>query len=290
MRRSISVTNVALRASRSIGNGAPTSYMQLRSMHIVKDSFVDKTPITALLWQMRQSDGRISENDNVVSDASRSMEARTSDQSRIVMRYSFSSDSHLRDLYVDHTGNILTGKLLEDLDALAGNVANKHCCDENLSSKRLSLVTASVDEIIQSSPIPTSDDLVLTGIYNLSPLIHLLCILLYPPYFCISRLCGVGRQKLIGCKCGDSSRERLRQVRGCSCCPRTVPLAFEHIYLRRPAPRDGQGGHGEPADFDHRGGKDTFCTARHSGGIAPYPTRHASGGGDGGNRSIAEAD
>jgi len=82
------------------------------------------------------------------------------------MRYSFSSDSHLRDLYVDHTGNILTGKLLEDLDALAGNVANKHCCDENLSSKRLSLVTASVDEIIQSSPIPTTDDLVLTGMHN----------------------------------------------------------------------------------------------------------------------------
>eukprot|EP01032_Pedospumella_encystans_P013733 gene13733-15798_t len=112
---------------------------------------------------MRNSDDRISESDNVVSDVSRSTEARTSEQSRIVMRYCFSSDSHLRDLYVDHTGNILTGKLLEDLDALAGNVANKHCCDENLASKRLSLVTASVDEIIQSSPIPTSDDLVLTG-------------------------------------------------------------------------------------------------------------------------------
>lgn len=164
MRRSIGITRIALRASRSIGNGVASSYaQQARTLHIVKDSFVDKTPITAQLWQMRNSEDRISENDNVVSDASRSTEARTSEQSRIVMRYCFSSDSHLRDLYVDHTGNILTGKLLEDLDALAGNVANKHCCDENLASKRLSLVTASVDEIIQSSPIPTSDDLVLTG-------------------------------------------------------------------------------------------------------------------------------
>ena len=144
---------------------------------------------------MRNSEDRISENDNVVSDASRSTEARTSEQSRIVMPYCFISDSHLRDLYVDHTGNILTGKLLEDLDALAGNVANKHCCDENLASKRLSLVTASVDEIIQSSPIPTNDDLVLTGKFKKKT--HLYSFIyrsLTFSFICVPfRLCCVGR-------------------------------------------------------------------------------------------------
>lgn len=169
MRRIVSTVRGPVKASGSIGGSAATKVaQQLRSMHVVKDSFVDKTPITAQLWQMRQSDDRINENENVLFDASRSMEARTSDQSRLTMRYSFSTDSHLRDLYVDHTGNILTGKLLEDLDALAGNIANKHCCDENLASKRLSLVTASVDEIIQTSPIPTSDDLILTGTLTFS--------------------------------------------------------------------------------------------------------------------------
>lgn len=164
MRRSINTAKLTLQAGVPARGGRAGKQLYLaRTLHIMKDSYVDKTPITAQLWQMRSADDRISENDIVVSDASRSMMPRTSEQSRLTLRYSFSSDSYLRDLYVDHTGNILTGKLLEDLDALAGNVANRHCCDENLSSKRLSLVTASVDEIIQSSPIPTSDDLVLTG-------------------------------------------------------------------------------------------------------------------------------
>jgi len=132
----------------------------------VKDIFIDRTPITAQLWQMRQEGDALEGENSSFVVSKQALVARTSDQSRLTLRYNFSSDSHLRDLYADHTGNMLTGKLFEDLDALAGNVANRHCCDENLAAKRLSLVTASCEEIIQSSPIPTSDDLVLTGKYQ----------------------------------------------------------------------------------------------------------------------------
>ena len=47
----------------------------------------------------------------------------------------------LRDLYVDALGNVLTGKLFEDLDALAGNIAYSHCDDNNPLTRPLTLVT-----------------------------------------------------------------------------------------------------------------------------------------------------
>lgn len=152
-----------------------------RYAHTVKDILIDRTPITAQLWQMRRGDDTLEGNDSSVVVSKQALVPRTSDQSRLTLRYNFSSDSHLRDLYADHTGNILTGKLFEDLDALAGNVANRHCCDENLAAKRLALVTASVEEIIQSSPIPISDDLILTGkIFQVS---HLHPKILYPTFY-----------------------------------------------------------------------------------------------------------
>ena len=69
------------------------------------------------------------------------------------MRYNFSSDQNLRDAYVDTLGDVLTGKLLEDLDALAGNVAFMHCDDNDPETRPLSLVTASVDRIRQTNRI-----------------------------------------------------------------------------------------------------------------------------------------
>jgi acyl-coenzyme A thioesterase 9 len=55
-------------------------------------------------------------------------------------------------------GGIQIGKLLEDLDALAGNVAMKHCDDSNENTTPVNLVTASVDRIIQSHPLTMQSD------------------------------------------------------------------------------------------------------------------------------------
>ena len=101
--------------------------------------------------------------DSISKAVGQEIVTKTTDQSRLTLCYNFTKDSNLRDLYIDHTGNILIGKLLEDLDALAGNIASDHCEDENPLTKRLHLVTASVDEIIQQRPISITDDLLLTG-------------------------------------------------------------------------------------------------------------------------------
>ena len=58
------------------------------------------------------------------------------------------SAATLRDLYIDALGNILTGKLFEDLDALAGNVAFAHCDDNNPLSRPLSLVTGRYSNLL----------------------------------------------------------------------------------------------------------------------------------------------
>jgi hypothetical protein len=128
-----------------------------KKLHSVHDHYVEKTPITAQLWEMRKQDGSAEQ----ASGANSVVNAKTVEQSRLNVRYNFTQNPNLRDLYVDHTGNVLMGKLFEDMDALAGNVALRHCSDGG--PKRLSLVTASVDEIIQKNPIPVDEDILLIG-------------------------------------------------------------------------------------------------------------------------------
>ena len=77
--------------------------------------------------------------------------------------YDFSSDASLRHLYTDSKSHVLMGKLLEDLDALAGNVALLHCHQDPLTTPSLSLVTATVDKIRVLRDIPAAKDLVMEG-------------------------------------------------------------------------------------------------------------------------------
>ncbi len=125
----------------------------------VKDHHVEKTPITVQLWQMRSLEQKEAE------DAKPTYELLTKNttDSRLNVRYNFAADSNLRDLYIDPLGNVIIGKLFEDLDALAGNIANRHCDDNNPLTKRLNLVTASVDKIVQNQPISIQQNLILTG-------------------------------------------------------------------------------------------------------------------------------
>lgn len=78
--------------------------------------------------------------------------------------YAFSSEPALRGEYVGNTGKVLVGRLLEDLDALAGNVAFDWCQGIRSSDgEALVLVTAVVDRISFARPIPITDDVVLSG-------------------------------------------------------------------------------------------------------------------------------
>jgi hypothetical protein len=136
-------------------------------LHHVNHFSVEKTPITAQLWSQRHKkrDITVASTDTYESIAIETLFLldKTAKESRLTIRYNFSRDAHLRDLYVDAFGYCLTGKLFEDLDALAGNVAFSHCDHNNPLSRPLSLVTARVDRIRQSKKISASDDLILTG-------------------------------------------------------------------------------------------------------------------------------
>jgi acyl-coenzyme A thioesterase 9 len=120
---------------------------------------VDKTPITAQLWDMRI---RSSTNDSAATRNAASI-AKSIDSSRLVIKYPFLTDFKLRDMYVDHTGQLLIGKIFEDLDAFAGNIAHSHCDDNDPATHRLSLVTASVDKIVINNRLELKSDLYMAG-------------------------------------------------------------------------------------------------------------------------------
>ena len=126
-------------------------------------SQVEKTPITAQLWQTRYG-AAPSPDVSKLSDSNKYLISRNVSDSRQSLKYNFKTDPTLRDLYVDHRGNVLVGKLLEDLDALAGSIAFSHCGHpESAAASRLSLVTASVDKIIQSKSISVDRDIMVVG-------------------------------------------------------------------------------------------------------------------------------
>lgn len=124
---------------------------------------LEKTPITSQLWERRKLLLKIGDETTPVRMTSHKMIDKTVGQSRMEILYNFTEDASLRHLYVDCNGEILMGKLFEDLDALAGNVAAVHCDDGDSTSVPLSLVTASVDKITQMKKIDTTKNYVLIG-------------------------------------------------------------------------------------------------------------------------------
>ncbi|KAB2602438.1 acyl-coenzyme A thioesterase 9 [Pyrus ussuriensis x Pyrus communis] len=88
---------------------------------------------------------------------------KTPSQSRTSILYNFSTDYILREQYRDPWNEVRIGKLLEDLDALAGTISVKHCCDNDSTTRPLLLVTASVDKIVLKKPISVDIDLKIVG-------------------------------------------------------------------------------------------------------------------------------
>ncbi|KAI9104357.1 hypothetical protein K1719_022929 [Acacia pycnantha] len=65
--------------------------------------------------------------------------------------------------YRDPWNEVRIGKLLEDLDVLAGTISVKHCSDDDSTTRPLLLVTASVDKIVLKKPISVDFDLKVVG-------------------------------------------------------------------------------------------------------------------------------
>jgi acyl-coenzyme A thioesterase 9 len=75
----------------------------------------------------------------------------------------FSTDIVLREQYVNYHGGLRFGKILEDLDAMAGNIAHCHADDNNPTTRPLTIVTASVDRIDLLSKLLADRDMRMRG-------------------------------------------------------------------------------------------------------------------------------
>jgi acyl-coenzyme A thioesterase 9 len=133
-----------------------------------KQYHAEKSPIVAKLWGQRtayarQEELQLARTPVDAQNAEHTLLEKTPADSRLRIVYNFSTDDALRHLYIDAAGHVMTGKLFEDLDALAGNIAFRHCDDGNPASPSPNLVTVSVDKIIQSQPLSAANDIVLFG-------------------------------------------------------------------------------------------------------------------------------
>jgi acyl-coenzyme A thioesterase 9 len=129
----------------------------------VKTSSVEKTPITAQLWDGRVLKSKHADNIEDQVKEERVIIDKTPSDSRLSVTYDLSTDNNLRDLYINPAGSIRLGKLLEDLDAFAGNVASLHCKENNTKANPISLVTASVDSITQTREVSANRDMIMIG-------------------------------------------------------------------------------------------------------------------------------
>ncbi|CAM6083382.1 unnamed protein product [Calypogeia fissa] len=121
------------------------------------------SPVTAALWAARSSIIERHMEFTLNGHPQRELLTRTPAESRTSILYSFSNDKILQEQYRNPWSGIRIGKLLEDLDALAGTIAVKHCADNDYTTRPLMLVTASVDKINLLKPITITDDITVAG-------------------------------------------------------------------------------------------------------------------------------
>lgn len=121
------------------------------------------SPVTNALWEARSSifEKMIENSDDAPLQTE--LLTKTPSQSRTSVVYQFSSDLILREQYRDPWNEVRIGKLLEDLDALAGTIAVKHCSNNDSTTRPLLLVTASVDKMVLKKPLRVDTDLKIAG-------------------------------------------------------------------------------------------------------------------------------
>ncbi|XP_058094330.1 acyl-coenzyme A thioesterase 2, chloroplastic [Magnolia sinica] len=121
------------------------------------------SPVTNALWEARSSIFEKLLDPSKDGPPQSELLTKTPSQSRISILYNFSSDYILREQYRDPWNEVRIGKLLEDLDALAGTISVKHCSNDDSTTRPLLLVTASVDKMVLKKPIRVDTDLKIAG-------------------------------------------------------------------------------------------------------------------------------
>jgi acyl-coenzyme A thioesterase 9 len=130
-----------------------------RAKHIssAKGHIGDRTTITSALWDLR-----VKENGDKLQVE---LVPKRRADSRVEIVYNFGTDKQqvLRSAYANPWGRMRIGKLLEDIDALAGTVANRHADDADPTTMAPSMVTASVDDVDFRSSLCLDTDIRMTG-------------------------------------------------------------------------------------------------------------------------------
>ncbi|KAK2651140.1 hypothetical protein Ddye_018629 [Dipteronia dyeriana] len=121
------------------------------------------SPVTDALWDTRSKVFERLFDPPKDAPPQSELLTKTPSQSRTSIFYNLSSDYILREQYRDPWNDVRIGKLLEDLDALAGTISFKHCSDDDSTTRPLLLVTASVDKIVLKKPISVDIDLKIVG-------------------------------------------------------------------------------------------------------------------------------
>lgn len=121
------------------------------------------SPVTNALWEARSKIFERLLDPPKDAPPQSELLTRTPSQSRTSILYNFSTDYILREQYRDPWNEVRIGKLLEDLDALAGTISVKHCSDDDSMTRPLLLVTASVDKIVLKKSISVDIDLKIVG-------------------------------------------------------------------------------------------------------------------------------
>jgi acyl-coenzyme A thioesterase 9 len=101
-----------------------------------------KNPIVQQLWAARQEAKDKKNSTGSSLNAGGELAGKAPFESRVEVSYPFSSDQLLLETYKNPWGQMRFGKMMEDIDALAGNIAFLHVHD----TEQL-IVTASVDRI-----------------------------------------------------------------------------------------------------------------------------------------------
>lgn len=83
------------------------------------------SPVTNALWEARSRIFERMLDPNVDAPPQSQLQTKTPSQSRTTILYNFSTDYVLREQYRDPWNEVRIGKLLEDLDALAGTISVK---------------------------------------------------------------------------------------------------------------------------------------------------------------------
>ena len=123
--------------------------------------YKNRTSTTQGLWRLRNNLIAMDPIDPDYLPEMKKPEPRESWQSSLVICYNFKDNIELRNDYVRFDGGIRFGKILEDMDALAGNIMLLHC--DNYDKYPKKFVTAGVDRIDMNRRFPMNRNLILEG-------------------------------------------------------------------------------------------------------------------------------